>query len=242
MIDLTNKTCLVLAHGSSLNELDQRIEEFRNKNSIVWCGMNYFNPSESILKKIGKSFSIVFDCSTVKNNREYESKYRLPRLEEYLNRGNTTYISLKTGRDNLYELRNSLGSDFNNKYKDSIIYAEDIGIDPNPFCVSLHLYLACLVKLGARQIILLGADGGGVHGNSVESYYKYEEIQKDKEHADNTSYNMVGDTNNVNSSFTPLMLTTLGYVPEIINCSPLSRYSIFKRINYNELIGVYTSG
>lgn len=235
MIDLTNKTCAILAHGSSLSILENRIEEFRNKD-IVWCGMNYFNPSEEILKKINKSFSIVFDCSTVKNNKSYEMYYRLPRLKEFLNRNDTTYITLKSGRDNLYELRNKIGDNFNEKYKDKIIYGENLGFDCNQFCVSLHLYIALLLKLNVRTIILFGADGGGTIGNNVSSYYKSELILEDKKHADNVSYNMVGDTNNVNSSFVPIMQSIFGHVPEILNCSPISTYTVFKKITYDELL------
>jgi hypothetical protein len=235
MIDLTNKTCAILAHGSSLSKLENRIEEFKNKD-IVWCGMNYFNPSEEILKKINKSFSIVFDCSTVKNNKAYETYYRLPRLKEFLNRDNTTYITLQTGRDNLYELRNRIGDNFNEKYKDKIIYGEKLGFDCNQFCVSLHLYITLLLKLNAERIILFGADGGGMAGNSVSSYYRSDLMLEDKKHADNVSYNMTGDTNNVNSSFVPIMKSIFGYVPEILNCSPISTYTVFKKVTYDELL------
>jgi hypothetical protein len=235
LIDLTNKTCAILAHGSSLSELESRIEEFRNKD-IVWCGMNYFNPSEEILKKIDKSFSIVFDCSTVKNNKAYEIYSRLPRLKEFLNRENTTYITLKTGRDNLYELRNRIGDNFNEKYNDKIIYGESLNMDCNQFCVSLHLYIACLLKLNARNIILFGADGGGTYGNSVNSYFQADKILADKQLADNISYNMVGDTNNVNSSFNPIMQSIFGYIPEILNCSSISTYNVFKKVTYDEIL------
>ena len=235
MVDLTNKTCIILAHGSSLSELENRIEEFRNKD-VVWCGMNYFNPSEDILKKIDKSFSIVFDCSTVKNNKSYEMYYRLPRLKEFLNRNNTTYITLKSGRDNLYDLRNRLGDDFNEKYKEKIIYGENLDFNCDQFCVSLHLYIACLLKLQAKRIILFGADGGGIYGNSVSSYYKENLILEDKKHADNVSYNMVGDTNNVNCSFGPIMQSIFGYIPEIINCSEVSTYNVFKKVTYDQLL------
>jgi len=237
MIDLSNKTICVLLHGSSLSELENRIEEFRNID-VIWCGINYFNPSEEILRKIDKSFNIVFDCSTVQNNVEYEKKARLPRLVEFLERKNTTYITLKSGRDNLYDLRNRIGSDFNEKYKNQIIYGETLGFDCNQFCVSLHLYLTCLLKLGAKTIVLFGGDGGGSFGNSVSSYYKAELMQEDKVLADNTSYNMTGDTCNINNSFNPIMQSIFGRIPEILNCSEISTYNVFKKITYNETINL----
>jgi hypothetical protein len=241
VVDLTNKTICVLLHGSSLNELESKIEEFRNIN-VVWCGINYFNPSEEILKKIDKSFNIIFDCSTVQNNVEYEKKARLPRLIEFLERKNTTYITLKSGRDNLYDLRNRIGSDFNEKYKNQIVYGENLGFDCNQFCVSLHLYLTCLLKLGAKTIILFGADGGGNLGNSVSSYYKPELMQEDKVIAGNTSYNMTGDTCNVNNSFNSIMQSIFGQIPTILNCSPNSQYTVFKNVNFNQVLKEIKNG
>jgi len=234
-----NKICCVIAHGKSVDELEQRIEEFKNLD-VVWCGMNYFTPTEAILAKINKQFQVVFDCSTVKNNREYEVQARLPRLQEYLDRPvNNLYITLKTGKDNLYALREIVAPSFNKTYQEKILYAEDCGFDTNQFCVSLHLYLATLIKLGGRRIVLFGADGGGVDGNNVSSYYRWDLVKKDKELADNVSYNMVGDTNNINSTFAPIMTQIFGSVPEIINCSPISSYTVFKKVNYDELLQLF---
>lgn len=235
-MELINKTCCVVCHGNSLNILEQRILEFKNLD-VVWCGINYFNPSEEILKKINKSFSIVFDCSTVKNALSYELVARLPRLKEFLNRENTKYITLKTGRDNLYELRNRIDPDFNEKYKNKILYGEDLFFDTNQFCVSLHLYLTILLKLGASKIILFGADGGGLLENNVDSYYNPELMKVDKLLAHgNLEYNMVGDNANVNTTFEPIMKSIFGYVPEILNCSPITKYTVFSIITYDEAI------
>jgi hypothetical protein len=231
-----NKTYCILAHGKSLEELEKRIEKFKNID-VVWCGINYFNPSQNILKKISKDFNIVFDCSTVKNAIYYEKEVRIPRLSEYLEKNtHNKYICTKSDKNNLHNLRNEIKVDFNEKYKNQIIYVEDLDINPNPFCVSLHLYIASLAKLGAKQIVLFGADGGGNLGNSVESYYNYREIENDKIKAGNTSYNMVGDSNNINSTFEILMTKTLGYIPNVINCSPDSVYTIFKKVNYEEVL------
>ena len=236
---INNKTCCILAHGKSLEELEQRIEEFKNLD-VVWCGMNYFNPTEDILKKIGKEYQVIFDCSTVQNRVEYELTARLPRLIEYLERPiSNVYITLQTGKDNLYALREVLSPTFNQTYKERILYADSLGFNTNQFCVSLHLYIATLLKLGGKNIILFGADGGGVDGNSVVSYYRWDRVQKDKELADNRSYNMVGDTNNVNTTFVPIMNQIFGYVPEIINCSPISTYTVFKKVNYDELLQLF---
>lgn len=236
---MENKQALLICHGRSLENLEALIENFRDKN-ITWCSMSTFDiPQKYILDKINKKFSIVYDSSTVKNEKEYELSIRIPRLIKYLSEDkNNKYICTKTDKNNLFNLRNKLLLSFNQDFKDQIIYAEDLGIDPNPFCVSLHLYIACLVKMGFNQIILFGADGGGKWGNSIESYYKWEEIKKDKEIAGNLSYNMVGDSNNINSSFEPLMKQSLGFIPEVLNCSKDSLYTIFKNINYEEVLNI----
>ena len=236
MITLENKICAVLAHGKSLEELEKRIQHFKNSN-VVWCGMNYFNPSEEIINKINKNFNIVFDCSTVKNNIEYEKNCRLPRLINYLTRPeNNYYITLRTGKDNLYDLRNRINSNFNEIFRDKIIYGEDLGFNTNQFCVSLHLYLTCLFKLGTKKIVLFGADGDG--SNNINTYYKPSLMSDDKHRADNVFYNMAGDTNNVNCTFNPIMQQIFGYIPEVLNCSPNSLYTVFKNISYEEVLNI----
>jgi hypothetical protein len=234
---LTNKTCLLVAHGCSLEELENCIEEFRNLD-VVWCSMSSFDIEETyILSKIDKHFNIIFDSSTVQFARDYELKVRVPRLSAYLDRKeDNKYICTKTDRANLHDLRNSLGLDFNRKYNKKIIYTEDLNINPSAFCVSLHLFIACLYKLHAKQVILLGADGGGKWGNSVESYYKPDLVKADKIACGNLEYNMTGDTNNINGCYVNLMQQSLGYVPNVLNCSDTSTYTVFPKISYDQLL------
>jgi hypothetical protein len=234
---LTNKTCLLVAHGRSIEELERRIDEFKGVD-VLWCSMSSFEIEETyILSKINEKFDIIYDSSTVQNAIDYELKVRIPRLTEYLSRKeDNIYICTRTDKSNLYQLRNDLGLDFNRRFANKIVCAEDIGINPIPFCVSLHLFIACLYKMGAKQVILFGADGGGKWGNSVESYYKSDLVKVDKIACGNLEYNMTGDTNNINGSFTSLMQNSLGYVPEILNCSPESTYTVFKNISYENII------
>jgi len=229
---LNDKTCAILAHGKSIEELEKRIEEFRNFD-LVWCGMNYFNPTEEIIKKIDKQFSIVFDCSTVKNAIDYERNNRLPRLKEFLSRPyNNYFITLK---ESLLHLWQKINTDLPIQFKDKIIYGEDLISNTNQFCVSLHLYIACLLKLGAKQIILFGADGS-TNDNTEQTYYRADLVLEDRKMTGNTFFNVAGDTNNVNCTFEPMMKAVFGYVPEVLNCSPNSNYTIFKKINYENLI------
>lgn len=231
------KTIFVILHGKSCEELEKRIEEFKNFD-LVWCSMSSFDvPQEYILNKIDKHFKIVFDCSTVQNAEHYELTRRIPRISNHLDKYlDSIYISTRTDKNNTHDLRQRIAPEFLEKYKNRIIYTEDIGIDPNPFCVSLHLYIACLCKLGYEEIILFGADGGGQYGNAIESYYKWEEVKKDKEIAQNLDYNMIGDTHNINSTYKTMMLQSLGYNPKVINVSSNSLYTFAPKVDYDEIL------
>ncbi len=227
------KVCCILAHGKSIETLESRIEEFRNFD-VVWCGMNYFNPTEEIIKKINKQFKIVFDCSMVKNAELYEITTRLPRLRKYLSRLDDNYfITLK---ESLLTLWKKVDKQFPIQFKNKIIYGEDLISNTKYFCVSLHLYIACLLKLGAKQIILFGADGSS-KDNTEQTYYKSNLVLQDRKMTGNAFFNVIGDTNNINCSFEPLMRSALGYVPtNVVNCSPNSYLTVFKKVNYNEIL------
>lgn len=234
-----DKICAILAHGRSLEELERRIDEFKDFD-IIWCGMNCFNPSEEILKKIGKEFMIVFDCATVANDVEYELKVRLPRLTEYLSRPNKNiYMTL---RNSLYELRNRIGSDFNERFKEKVIYAGDLGFDTTQFFVSLPLYIISLFKIGAKNMILFGADGFGTdrsnttNFNNIESYYRPNIILEERIFSGIDFFDTYVDNERINTSFIPMAQQILGYIPDIINCSPNSYYTAFKKMNYDDTI------
>jgi len=237
---LKNKTILLLCHGKSLETLEERIEEFKDLEDVVWTSLSTFDVPESfILSKINKEFSVVYDSSTVKNEKQYELEIRIPRLSKYLDRETkNVYLCTNSDRNNLFLLRNRICPEFNKKYKSKIIYAEDLKINPCNFKVSLHLYIACLYKMNCKQIMLFGADGGAKYGNAIESYYKHELIKKDKEVADNLNYNMIGDTNNINSTYENMMMSTLGFMPSILNCSLDSIYTVFPKISYDEGISL----
>lgn len=230
---INNKTCAILAHGYSLEELEKRIDDFKHLD-IVWCGMNYFSPSEGILKKINKEFTIVFDCSKTKDTIKYELKSRIPRLTEYLSRSvKNVYMTSRV----LYSIRNQIGSDFNEKYKDKIIYVDELGFDAYQFRVSIHLYIITLFKLGVKNIVLFGADGGGgTRGSDAESYYRSHLAIADA--VLGNSYPRVPERNNddVNTTYGPLAEKILGYVPEVINCSTISKYTPFKKMSYDDTI------
>jgi hypothetical protein len=234
----TIKPTFVIFHGKSVEELERRIDQYKDLD-VYWASISTFDiPQQYILDKIGRKFDLVYDSSTVENEVKYELEVRIPRLEKYFNESHGYYICTKSDRNNLYDLRNRIVPEFNEKYKDRILYVEDIGINPNEFCVSIHLFLCCLIKLGLEKIVLFGADGGGSFGNNVDSYYKSELVKKDKKIANGGAYNMIGDTNNVNGTYAQIMNKIIGYVPSIYNCSPGTKYTIFENIFYDDIVNM----
>jgi len=238
-MDIKNKTCLLLGLGRSLEELDKRILEFKDAN-VVWCGMSSFDvPQKYILDRINKHFSIVFDCSTVQNAVEYELTRRIPRIVHHLEAyKDSIYMTTNSDKNNTTDLRNRIAPEFSTQYRKQIIYVEELGINPNPFCVSIHLFIASLYKMGCKEVILFGQDGdsSGTYDNRVESYYKSDLIKEDKIIAGNLVYNLVGDTNNVNSSYAYLLMDALHYIPTPKNCSPRSSFTVFKTVTYDDTI------
>ena len=243
MISSDNTICVLLP-GESLKILEKRIDEFKSFD-VTWGGINFFSPSESIIKLIGKEFKVVYDSSTVRNAIIYELKNRIPLLSSYLDRPtNNKYICVRTGNgnNNLYELRKRIAPQFNEIYKNKIIYAEDLGINVDGFTVSIPLYIACLGRMRFKTIILFGADGGSGMGEDWMHYYKAEELKKDRDFGDYDARgdfhpcDLRGDTSNVNNHFARLMNASIGYVPEVFNCTAKSNYTAFKTMSYDETI------
>jgi hypothetical protein len=238
-MDLTNKTCFLVGLGRSIEELERRIEEFKNFD-VVWCGMSSFDiPQIYILNKINKHFIITFDTSTVAKAEQYELTRRIPRLSYHLDTyKDSIYMTTNSDKNNNYMLRQRIAPEFNQKYRNQIMYTEEIGVNASLFCVSIHLFIACLYKMGCKEIVLFGQDGdsSNLYNNRIESYYKHELVKEDKIIGGADAYNLVGDTNNVNASYDRLMMLNLGYVPRPLNCSPNSTFTVFKTINYDELL------
>ncbi len=251
------KTICLITGGKSIEELESRIEEFKDLN-VLWAGMNRFELVEdNILKKINKHFDIIGDCSTVgyelRNN--YERKVRLPRFEEFLTReeNNMLMTSEIVITQSFVELSRG---DLPTKYGHKIAVIEEIYSYPesrppelwSPPPNSLCLAISMLVAGMAKKIICFGFDGFPYSKNMttdqiLESYYKSDKIKEDRIIAFGsvTSGNLVGDTVSVNKKFPSLwsMYKSVYNNPtvEIVNCSPKTFITAIKTINYNQLKG-----
>lgn len=251
-MNFDNKVYCMLAHGKSLEVLDQRIEEFRQFNDkIVYCGLNFFNPSEKILNKIGRDFDIVFDCATVADEENYEINIRIPRLTEFLLRSNNKkYITIK---GNLCDLRNrlfrngKLKENFNVKFDNKIIYADSFFPQYHMFSVSLPLFIAILHKMGYSKIILFGADGvpDNIEGRKgVSSYYNPDSVQIERQVSGIKEFDLRVDTNRINNYYLSTMTEIFGSnnLPTVINCTSivneryLSYYEVFEKKSYDQTV------
>ena len=234
---INNRICAVIAHGKSVEELDKRIAEFKDFN-LCWCGMNYFEPTEAILNKIGKQFEIVFDCSQTENFKNYELNWRLPKLRKYLSRDtNNCFVTLGATLGQLWQ---NIGiGEFKTLFQNKIVYGESLGFDTDQFCVSLPLFITCLIVEKAKAIIVFGMDA---NVNGINGYYKPELMVEDKKMAGHEKFviHVKGDAHNINTSYPEMLNKILSNKginkPEIINVSPNSDVTIFKKMNYNEIL------
>jgi hypothetical protein len=221
--------------GSSINELEQRIEEFKDFN-ICWTSLGQWDLMETyILNKIGKELEITFDCAEVEKPIRFEILKRLPRLEEFLSRSsNNFHITMR--HHSISKLRKVIGSNIEDRFVNKIIYAEDI-CPAQAFCVSFPLFITCLWALGVKKIVLFGADG---NSNSIDTYFHPEEVLAEKIIANNESYNMTGDSGWTASGFPKIMQQlekeSGKKFPEIINCSLNSIHSLWQKKSYSDTI------
>jgi len=250
------KTCFLIAQGKSINELEERIEEFKDLD-ICWVGLGQFNTVEKfIMEKAGKSLDVVFDASSIAESRvhEYETTMRLPRLEYFLSKN---YDKLWITTHGIYRdaiQRLSLW-DFWFKYKeqtliiDSLFPRDEISIYmdvPN----SLTLATGALIAGGAKNIILFGCDGytGPIAtGEGILSYYRPDEVKKERM-ASLGSIEDPGinrDTGEFQKRFKEVYnryANLFNNCPDVYNCSPITLYEHIRKIDYNQALKIATGG
>lgn len=235
----------IMVHGASLNELESRIEEYRDQD-ICWVGLGLFTTLEQfILSKIQKELDIVFDCASVAGGlrHHYETAVRMPRLERYLQRpANNLWITTHgVVRDCIDQYVPQM-----RQYMDKVFLVDhcfpphQIGhwMDvPN----SLTLLIAAMLAGGAPKIFIFGLDGyrGELH-KGLEYYYKPEFHKQERIDAlgsvEDPGINR--DTDNFETKF-PIILRNyrrlFGSAAPIYNVSPKSVYSVLPKINYEQV-------
>jgi len=238
-----NKTVIIMLHGKSIEQLENHIEQLKDKD-ICYASLNYFDLMEDyILNKINKRLDYVLDTAGVKDNNKhnYSIKRRIPRLKKLFSRPDKSMLLTIHGvMKNLIEKENC--GELLEKNKDRILVLDSLGIDLINVPNSASLLISVTLLAGAKKIIICGMDGYlGKPENSVPTYYKqdlYLQHQKDALGTNDITH-LNGDTKNfeimiknIISSYCQLLEIKQ---PEIYNCSPNSLINVFPKIDYNQL-------
>jgi len=243
---MTEKVCnivngrnvCIMVHGKSIYELENRIEELKDYD-ICWVSMSAFDMMETfILNKINKRLSIVQDCGELEFTVLYDEKLRIPRWENFLKRRDKNLIL--TATQIVGNLNNMGRQDIDYNFREKIEYIPKSmwSLVPN----GLTLLLTYLGLSGTKKIILFGCDGyNGELNKDLDSYYHKELIKEERMlgfHNENTS-GLHSDSYSFNSYF-PDFFNRYSYKSqqtkaEIVNCSPNSMFTIFRKINYDQL-------
>jgi len=171
---IDGRPVVICLGGKSIEELTVVIESFRNVD-VCWMGLNQFEPAETILAKIDKKMSIVYDSVTTKPHLSlvFEEKTRLPRLKEFLSRDKNNILITTHGivRDVWSKKQHSW---FLDSFKDQIfevdsIFPEDPLGDWMSVPNSATLAIAAAYAGETSKIVLLGCDG---NSGPISSYYR----------------------------------------------------------------------
>jgi len=242
---INNRTCFILAHGKSIEKLEEKIVDLKKYN-ICYVSLSLFNVIEEfILSKINKHLDIVFDSATVSDSFlvNYE-KVRLNRLSKFLERkeNNLWITTFGIERDSIRGLNNNW---FLEKHQNKMFIVDYIfpsSLRGNLMSVpnSVCLLIASLLYGGAKKIILFGFDGCLKQENNLDTYYKPEYHKEEHLLATGKEGNtgLYRDTLNFQQVF-PILLHQYRNLfknnAEILNCSPNSAYTVIKKISYEEL-------
>lgn len=233
---INNRPVFILLHGGSVQNLEDRIEEFKDAN-ICWCGLGHFQIFEKyMLSKIDKRLDLVFDMATVPRREAYEP-VRHERLNEFLGRSDNNLWLTSHGmiRDEWDKVKPEKCLLVDSLFpQDQIPYYMDV---PN----SATLCIASMLAGGASKIFIFGLDGyKGSLQEGYKSYYKPEEAKKERLLAlgsiEDPGINR--DTDNFSIRF-PTCLRRyrelFGNYCDIYNCSPNSIYTCIEKIDYSKI-------
>ncbi len=237
---INNRVIIVMLHGRSIEQLENTILELKDLD-ICYCSLNYFTIMEDfILSKINESLDFVYDSSFIKGNclQDFNEKARIPRLRRFLNRkeDNLWLTTSQVIKSIMFQVGNE---EFILRYIDKIFLVQKkLNLDLEVPSSMLPLLGSCIIG-EARKIILCGFDGYK-EGNKLESYYKPELQRIDKILSGQFEIpNIEVETSSI-MHLTEKILNKYAKqhkvkVPEIINCSENSVFTMFPKIKYSLL-------
>ncbi len=235
---LRGRPVAILASGPSIRELEERKEELRNLG-ICYFGFNKFTQEKYILEPIGKHLFLfmVSDRNVV--------PLVIDDVGKFLNRDeDNVFLSSfwgdtfgKTDLDIPWFLKT-----YDNRLLFfNLDYSHDDDTVPNltkplHFTVgnSLQVLIQIAIICKAPSIILFGADGGYKKGDA-ECYYRQDEYWGQKGLNDWLHHDLEFFNAEMPISIKNTLATYNLKMPDILNCSPDSRYEVFRKVNYNEV-------
>jgi len=238
---IKNRTVCVLLHGRSIEQLGNHIESLQPYD-LCYAGINQFFITEQyILSKINKKLDIVQDCSEVAFPQEFEPTIRVPRINEFLRRGDNNCILTTEKVFNIWSQHGLGWARDNLDYFNKCVFVENYVLRSVPN--SLAIYLLYLARFGAKKIILFGCDGYiGPAGKDLSTYYHSDEVALEREQGfhNKEASGLHSDTSSFDVQFLELYrwYRLMHGIPsiEIVNCSLSSAFTIFRKIGYEQLL------
>lgn len=239
---IAGRPVAILAAGPSIKELEERISELRNAD-ICYFGINtFFVQEDHILKKIGKSFSVIIEATLIKDDKDTQPII-FEKVVSFLDRkDNNMLIS------SLTSLRPFLDK-YDKKLLSPFFVNDNRNIPNNDH--PLHLIngnslsgMICLAVIGkASKIILWGADGYTLGTDAEKIYYRPGEYYPSMEKSSEPQQQLIRNTNKGFNPIVPISLRNiyktyqLEPVP-ILNCSEVSFLTPFPKVSYNDTFDV----
>ena len=243
-----DKIVCIAMHGKSLEELEDRIEDF-NSDKICWASCNAFDIVEDyILSKINKKLDII-GCFA-EYFPEIEKEVRIPALIKALDNGSFVlaqeYLFTKTFPENGY-------GELLSKYISQILIIKSLARLLKQDRVSSLGFMLCALSIaGAKDIILFGCDGIGPEVTDYLGTYYKSDIHikrrvlprfKGVKVRDGYFSSVQSDTIHFNNNFNDYYSRCLRQfkvftTPKISNCSMSSVITNFKKIFYDEAVNI----
>ncbi len=253
-----NREVGLMLHGKSIEELENRIEEFKDYD-VCWVSLNKFDIMQKyILNKIDKNLRMVLDIGEVHYRDDFEKQIRIPRWLEYLQREDDNL--LVTSQDIIDGIHEVAGENILDPYQHKIVSMH--GCRQLEVPNSLGVYLLLLTQYSAKKIFLFGCDGFGRksafkntplwsgkemefrdENQSLATYFKPEYTKQERivGFKDETASGLHSDSPTFNDQYNKILSrycqeNNLRPV-ETVNVSFNSLFTIFRKISYDTLKG-----
>ncbi len=251
---INKRPVVILLHGASIRQLEQRITELKNCD-ICYFGLNICWPVEKyILKKISRRLSVVMKSGDPGGDMD--------NIIDFLERpGDNIFISEKQSFQEKKIPEGFNLDKFIKKYDKKLLFftstftyiTMEAGLSlriPSmeypldfPRQDSFSILLSLAVIGGASLVVIFGGDGGRV--NTEELYFRETGPSNPDSIVERTAEKLMIGTKLFNVAM-PLMLEKIYKIynlkpVDIINCSEQSHYTPLKKLSYDETIALLKS-